>query len=183
MSKELTKEEIWVREELTKLYPQLVINCQKTLGAAYEKHGGDLLALSVQFFLEKPIKVQVKAFKEKKAENFITYIMAMQSKSSSSKWYHQYRKHHEKQREYYTDHFQYDVDDDEPFEEDDTMLCIKQALSKLNPYEKMLIEKRVLMGMKYTEIAEVYNIPYHSLATELEKTLNKLKKQCQHFQY
>ena len=183
MEKELTEEEIWVREELTKLYPQLQINCQKTLGTAYEKYGGDLLALCIEFFLNKPIDVQVKSFKEGKAENFITYMMGMQSKSSSSKWYLHYRRHHEMQREYYPDHYLYDQEKEFKWEDDDQMLCIKQAISKLNPYEKMLIEKRVIQGMQFTEIAEDFDIPYSSLSTTLRKTLEKIKQQCKHFNY
>lgn len=182
MTKELTQEEVYVREQLTKLYPQLLINCQKTLGAAYDKYGGDLIAVAVEFFLNKPIEVQVKAFKEGRAENFITFIMAMQSKSSTSKWYHEYRKFHEKQREYFTESYLYSSEDKED-EDDDRMLCIKQAIKQLNPYEKMLVECKVLKGMKFTEIEEYYDIPYSSLASELKKTLNKIKKQCQHLQY
>jgi len=183
MEKELTEEEKYVREELTKLYPQLQINCQKTLGAAYEKYGGDLLALCITFFLEKPIEVQVKAFKEGTAENFITFMMGMQSKSSYSKWYHEYRKHHENQREYFTDHYQYDAEVEDRYEDDDMMLCIKQAIKKLNPYEKMLIEKKVIKGMRFVDIAEDFDIPYSSLASTLKTTLKKLKEQCRHFSY
>ena len=183
MERELTEEEVWVRKELTKLYPQLQINCKKTLGAAYEKHGGDLIAVCVEFFLNKPIEVQVEAFKEGKAENFITFIMAMQSKSGSSKWYSEYRKFHEMQREYYTDHYQYDVDKEDRYEDNDMMLCIKHHIEQLNPYEKMLIEARVIKGMKFTEIVEHYDIPYSSLSQQLKKTLKQLKKKCQHLQH
>lgn len=180
MSIELTKEEVWVREELSKLYPQLVINCKKTLGAAYEKHGGDLLAVCIEFFLNKPIEVQVEAFKNNKAENFITFMMGMQSKSGSSKFFNQYRRWHESQREYFTDHYEYDSDEPDDFELDDLALCIKKAQSKLDPYETMLINERVIKGEKFVDIAEQYNIPYSSLASELKKVLKKIKKECQH---
>lgn len=189
MNKELTEEEVWVRKELTKLYPQLVINCEKTLGARFQKHGGDLLAVCIEFFLNKPIEVQVKSFKEGKAENFITFMMGMQSKSASSKYYHQYRKFDEGQRELY-ENYNYDYlkrisDSYIPFEDedDDMMICIKHHIKKLNPYEKMLIEARVIQGMNFKDISETYDIPYSSLSSELKKILKKLKKECQHFHY
>ena len=180
MSKELTKEEVWVREELTKLYPQLVINCQKTLGTAYAKHGGDLLSVCIEFFLTKPIEVQVKAFKEGKAENLITFMMGLQSKSSTSRFYNHYRKFHESQREYFTDHYIYDSEVDSDYEIDDLMLCIKKVQSELDPYESMLINERVIKGEKFVDIAEQFDIPYSSLANELKKVLNKIKLKCQH---
>ena len=188
MDKKLTEEEVWVRKELTKLYPQLVINCQKTLGAGYEKHGGDLRAVCIEFFLNKPIEVQVKSFKEGKAENFITFMMGMQSKSGTSKYYHQYRKFNESQRELY-DNYDYGYlktisDSYTPFEDedDDMMLCIKHHMKNLNPYEKMLIDARVIRGMRFKDISDTYDIPYSSLSRELIRILKKLKKECQHFQ-
>ena len=180
MSRELTKEEVWVREELTKLYPQLVINCQKTLGAAYPKHGGDLLAVCIEFFLNKPIETQVESFKSGKAENFITFMMGMQSKSGSSKFYNQYRRFNESIRDYYEDHYIYDYEQEEIFEVDDYMLCIRRVQDQLNPYEKMLIQERIMLGEKFVDIAEKYDIPYSSLAFELKQVLKKIKKKCQH---
>lgn len=185
-NKELTEEEVWVREELAKLYPQLVINCQKTLGAAYNKHGGDLLAVCVEFFLNKPIATQVRAFKEGKAENFITFMMGMQSKSGSSKFYNEYRRFNEGIRDLY-DNYDYDYllevsKGPEPFEDEvsELMQCINQQMDDLNPYEKMLIQERVIKGSRFVEIADTYDINYTSLSSELKKVLKKIKNKCSH---
>ena len=185
MNKEVTDQEKKkvVDQHLTEIYGQLQINCKKTLGAAYDKHGGDLLGLALTFFLEKPLDVQYQSVIDGKCENFITFIMGFQSKSGTSKWFSQYRRFHESQREYYTDHYQYDVEKEDKYEDDDMMLCIKESIKTLTPYEKMLIEAKVIKGMRFTEISETYEIPYSSLASELKKTLNKLKKKCQHLQY
>ena len=180
MKKKLTAQERYVREELSKLYPQLEINCQKTLGAAYNKHGHDLLSVCIEFFLNKPIEVQVKSFKEGKAENFITFMMGMQSKSSTSRFYHIYRKHNEKSRDYYTDGYQYDIDKHEKYEEDDLMYCIKAQMKHLDPFEKMLIEERVMRKRRFVDIAEQYDIPYTALANQLKKTLKTIKEKCSH---
>lgn len=185
MSKELTQDEIYVRAELTKLYPQLLINCKKTLGAAYDKHGGDLMSTCVEFFLNKPIEIQVESFKSGKAENFLTFMMGMQSKSGTSRFYTMHRKFHESQRELYVN-FDYDylkksgISDPFDDEDDDLMLCIKAVQDKLDPYEKMLLTERVIQKESFVNISEKYDIPYSSLAGQLKKVLKKIQIQCQH---
>lgn len=183
MGKELTQEEIWVREELTKLWPQLQINERKILGSAYELYGGDLLAVAIEYFLEKPIEVQVDAFKNNTAEHFITFIANLQAKSSSTKFYGHYKKHTINMREYYPDHYLYDQHIIQDTSDDDMMLCLKEAIKQLNPFEKMLVEKRIIEGLGYDEIRESYDIPYSALSNELTRVKKKLKKICQHFNY
>lgn len=181
MTKELTKEEVWVRQELTKLWPQLQINERKVLGAGYDLYGGDLLAVCIEYFLEKPIDNQVEAFKEGKAENYITFIMNIQAKHDTTKFFHQYKKHSTRMREYYPDNYLYDQHKVEDTSDDDLMVCLKQAIKQLDPYEKMLVEERIIKGMGYEEIIEKYDIPYASLSNELTKVKKKLKKICQHY--
>ena len=179
--KELTKEEIWVREELTKLWPQLQINEKKVLGTAYDMYGGDLLAVAIEFFLEKPIDNQVEAFKEGKAENYITWIMNIQAKHDTTKFYHQYKKHTIRMREYYPDTYLYDQHKPEDDSDDDLMVCIKEAIKHLDPFERMLVEERIIKGSGYEEIRDKYDIPYYSLSNEITKVKKKLKKLCQHY--
>ena len=183
MKTELTKEEKWVREELTKLWPQLQINERKVLGAGYQLYGGDLLAVAIEFFLKKPIDNQVEAFKEGKAENYITYMMNLQAKSSTTKFYHEYRKHSLNMREYYPDSYLYDEHKPVDDSDDDRMLCIKQAIKQLDPFEKMLVEERIIKGVGYEEIVEKYNIPYSALSNELTKVKKKLKHKCRHLNF
>ena len=180
MNTELTKEEKWVREELTKLWPQLQINEQKVLGAGYKLYGGDLLAVAIEFFLNKPIDNQVDAFKEGTAENYITWIMNIQAKSSTTKFYHEYKKHTLNMREYYPDSYLYDEHIEQDTTDDDLMLCIKDAIKELDPFEKMLVEERIIKGVGYEEIREKYDIPYSALSNELTKVKKKLKRICIH---
>ncbi len=60
------------------------------------------------------------------------------------------------------------------------MLCIKQAINNLDPYEKMLVEERVIKGRKFKELAERYDIPYSSLTYTLKNTIKELKEKCKH---
>lgn len=182
MRKELTKEEKYVREELSKLYPQLQENCKNVLGAGYELYGGDLLPVAIEMFLNKPIEVQLKAFKENKAENFITYIMNFQAKMGKTTYFYgKYKKHSISQREYYPDHYLYDAEKKEDNSDDDLMYCLKQSIKHLDPFEKMLVQERIIKGMGYEDIVLKYNIPYSSISNGLQQVKRKLKKLCIHY--
>ena len=99
MYKELTKEEIYVRKKLTDIYPQLKINMVKTCGYNSNRWADDLLAVSVTFFLEKPLETQLKIISDGKIEHYITFIAGTQVRSGSSKFYNEYRKFTTSQRE------------------------------------------------------------------------------------
>lgn len=184
---ELTKEEILIRKELEKLYPQLLINSRKTCGAAFDKHGLDLIAVAVEFFLSKPIEDQIATLENGKMENFITFIMAMQLKSGSSRFYNQYRRHHEKQRELY-DGYDYgrvnkkyeDQNDAFSDEESEVVTCMKCEVEKLDPYLKMLVNEKLIAGHTYKFISDTYNINYGSLKSDTQRAINLIKEKCQH---
>ena len=181
----LSKDEVRVREELTKVYPQLQINCRKVCGQAFDKWGDDLLHLSIEMFLEKPIEKQIFTIEQNKLENFITYIMNFQLKrGKTTRFWHTHRKFVGQTRELFNGTYDYKRDDmfPKPFEDEVSELqqCINKSINKLDPFEKMLIKERVEWGMNYTEIAEKYNIPYSSLQGGVKKILRKIKEQCQH---
>lgn len=182
----MTKDEKFVRDEITKIYPQLVINIQKTCGYNTQRWGDDLLALSVLFFLEKPLETQLKVIQDGKLENYITFIASLQVRSGTSKFFNDYRRFTASIREFLPNYaYEYDkVEFPEPFEDEETevMSCIKYHMEELNPYEKMLINERVMEGKTFKEISEQYDIPYSSLTRQTEETLNKLKKLCSHLQ-
>ena len=102
--KELNEEEIFVRKELAEAYPQLQINCRNVCGSAFGKHGGDLLAMCIEFYLEKSLKYQLKVIKDGKLVNFITYLMNFQLKRDTTRYHYHYRKWDIAQRELYTDY-------------------------------------------------------------------------------
>lgn len=181
---ELTDKELRVRKELTKLYPQLLINAQKTCGAAFDKHGLDLIAVAVEFFLKKPIDVQIEAIENNKMENFITFIMASQLKSGTSHFFTHYRKFHEKQREFYPE-FDYGskyTAYNTPFKEEDNLPleCLKHHISELDPYNKMLAEEHFMKGENITKISKKYNINYGHIKRDKDLLVKKLKRKCQH---
>ncbi len=182
--KKLTKEEIRVREELTKVFPQLQINARKVCGQGFDKWGDDLLQLCVEIYLEKPLDYQIKVIDDNKLENFITYTMNFQLKrGKTTRFWHTHRKFVGNTRELFVGSYDYKHDDFErPFEDEisDLQNCINKQMSKLDPFEKMLLTEKIQWGSKYTEIAEKYNIPYGQLQAGLKKTLKKIKETCQH---
>jgi len=178
---ELTKDEKYVRDCITKIYPQLQINARNVCGAAYNKHGGDLLALCIEYYLKKDIEYQLKVINDGKLEHFITHMMNFQLKHATTKFYHQYRKHHEKQREWLPNYDYGLVEDFErPFSDEvsDVMQCIEHMRKELNPYEGMLITEYVLNELNFQEISKKYNIAYYHLKRDLEEVLLNIKKTC-----
>ena len=183
--KKLSEDEKRVRKELAKVFPQLQINSRKVCGQAYDKWGHDLLSLSIEMFLEKPIEDQITTIDNNKLEHFITYIMNFQLKrGKTTRFWHTHRKFVGNTRELFNGTYDYKQDDmfPKPFEDEITELqqCINKHISTLNPFEKMLIKQKIELGVRLTEIADQYDIPYSSLQTGLRRTLKKIKEQCQH---
>lgn len=186
----MTKEEKEIRKEIERLYPQLLVNCQKTCGAVFKKHGGDLLSVAIEMFLTKPLKTQYKVYKDGKIENYITFIMGLQLKSGSSHFYHHYRKHNEKQRDFFPNYaykgknvYANDAFSEESLPKNSPAFkCLKHQYNKLNPYEKMLVNKILIEGETYTKISKKYNISYSNLSKDSKDLKQKLKDLCKnHF--
>jgi len=181
----LTDDEKRVREELTKVFPQLVINAQKVCGQGYSKWGDDLLQLCLEIYLEKPLDYQIKVIDDGKLENFITYTMNFQLKrGKTTRFWHTHRKFVNSTRELFVGSYEYDNDPNypQPFEDEVSELedCVNKFINTLNPFQKMLVREKVQNGVRLTDLSEKYNIPYSSLQTGLRRTLKKIKEQCQH---
>jgi len=186
MKKELSPDELYVRQELSKVFPQLKINAEKVCGWGSQKWADDLLQLSVEMFLLKDIKVQLHTIEIGKLENLITVIMNQQLKlGPTTKFYHTHRKFLGTTRELFDNH-QYQ-DDYLSFQKDPEenksplMQCLECEIKKLKPYEQMIIRKSVMYGHKYTEIAEEYGIPGSTIARDVKRELKKLKEICKKY--
>lgn len=184
MEKELTQEEIYVRQKLTEVYPQLQINMIKTCGYNSDRWADDLLAVCVTYFLEKDLKTQLKVIEDGKLENYITFIAGIQVRSGSSKFYNYYRRFTNSQRlifdnKTYGGHMASYQDTFED-EEDPVVTCIKKQMDDLNPYEKMIINEKVIEEKTYKQISKQYDIPYSSLTRVADETIKKLRELCKH---
>ena len=179
---ELTQDEKFVRDELTKAYPQLQINVKNVTGAGAPIWADDLLALSVQMYLEKPIEYQLKVIKDGKLVNFITKVMNFQLKvGKTTKFWFDYRKHSNSFREIFPNYaYKNENFRDEPFykEKSELEMCIECERKKLDPFQSMLIQRRVEQEWSFKDISKMYNIPYNSLQRELTLVLKRIKKRC-----
>lgn len=174
-----------IRKEIEKIYPQLVINCEKTCGMAYEKWGHDLLPLCIEMFLSKTIHHQLRVIRDNKLENYITFMMGLQLKSSSSRFYHHHRKESNKSREWLPN-YQYKITNDffpEPFEdeEDPVITCLNKVKETLPPFEKMVLNRHIINGEKYIDLSREFNIPYYTFKLTAQKIKKLMKEKCIHF--
>ncbi len=181
----LNEEEKFVRDQIIKIYEQLVINCRNVSGAAYKKYGQDLLAYCVEIYLSKPLEVQLKVIADNKLENYITKLMNFQLKLGTTGFYHKYRKHHEKQREYLTDYIYSPASlthnlafQDEP---NQLMDCMKKVVDDLDPYKKMLVDNFITEKNSFTDVGNKFNITYSHLSRDLKALKLEIKNKCKHF--
>jgi hypothetical protein len=181
----LEQQRVKVRTELEKIYPQLVINARNTCGAGYNKHGDDLLAMCIEFYLEKPIEYQLKVIDDGKLENFITHMMGFQLKLGTTKYFHHYRKFSERMREFFPGYAYAgeNVTFPKPFEDEpsELMMCMKQVIDKLNPYEKMIVDELIINKQKYSYVSKKYKIAYGHLKKDKVNLIKKIKQSCQHW--
>ena len=88
----MTKQE-QISKRLAEIYPQLKINCKKVCGYNFDHWGENLLAHSIQSFLEMDIDKQYRIMiTDDNAERYITSGMAISLKSKTSTFYRIYRR-------------------------------------------------------------------------------------------
>lgn len=179
MANNLTKDEKFVRDELTKVYPQLQKNMYKVCGDAHWRWGDDLLAVAVTFFLEKPLETQLKTINNGKLENFITWIANMQLKSSSSYFYTRYRRPMGSSRELYPE---LDYNDKIITYENKEELyqCVNVQLSKIPEDYRDHILSLLYKERTMTEILKGLDIGSITFKKNINDYLKKIEEECQH---
>lgn len=180
MSK-LSKEEKFVRDELAKIYPQLLINERKILGRAYDRYKGDVMHTAIEMFLEKPIYQQLYTIESGKLENFITFIANVQAKNDTTKFYKQFRKLQETTRDISYREIEIaeeDEEDDEPTYDKKMYDCIMKVYETLNPFEKMIVNDKWMMGLSHSELEYRYGIKSRELTYHTHKLKKKILSIC-----
>ncbi len=178
---ELTDEEkkIILAKELTRIYPQLQINMTKVCGYNAPLWADDLLVVGLEYWLAKPLEQQWKTHLDGKIENFITYICSVQVRSGGSRFYTQYRKPSIQSRELF-DNYKYVADEDIEEEYGLVIDCMKKQIELLNPYEKMLIEEKIIQGRSYAYINQKYNIHNGHLLRDIKRIVKQIRTKCKH---
>lgn len=171
----MNKEEIYVRKKVTEAYPQLKKNIKKVCGAGYDQWGDDLLAVSIEFFLEKPLVQQLKTIEEGKLENFITWIANIQLKSNSSRYYLHYRRPMLASRELFEINYDFSI---KSFNEE-LMQCVEKVLEGLDPVIADAIVQIAYYNKPLYEISEELGVCIRTTKTMLDKAVKQIQKQCQ----
>ena len=167
-----------VREELGKIYQQLITNSYKTCGKESLHLREELLHFCIQEFLDKPLEYQVKVINDGKLENMITRMMGLNLKSSTSPFYYKIRKYTNNSRELLS-FYDYQMDDSVSEETEASCLCISGSVSELPYYEKYLIEEHYYKGSKLSDISKKTKISPNVVRRDIMKTLKKIKNKCQ----
>ena len=185
--KNLTEDEMFVRREIDKMYPQLVINARKTSTTNFDKWGLDLITTVVEFFLNKPIEQQLKTIADGKLENMLTFMMAIQLKSTSSRFYNEFRKHTMNMRELWTDKYMYEgmeYNMEDLWEDNiqsEVIKCVEYHAKDLDVFQRMVYDKILKQGMSYADVSKQYKIGYNHLrdtTLELKEMFNQKCEDC-----
>ena len=177
----MTKDEIYVRKELEKVYPQLLINVKNVCGKGYKQWGEDLLPVAITFFLEKPLEQQLRTIREGKLENFITWIMNIQLKSNSSYHFSMYRKPMARNRELWDEKYDYMSKEDfivENFNEE-LYQCVEEQLNKIPEEYKEAILGITFRHQPMTYYSEKSNLVQRRFIDEVEKYVKQIEKNCE----
>ena len=174
----MTKEEVFVRNELTKVYPQLKKNMKKVCGAGYEQWGDDLLSVAITFFLEKPLHQQLKTIEENKLENFITWIANIQLKSNSSKYYTVYRRPLIAERELFVNkNYNYN-----PYGEgfnEELMKCVEEVLSEIDSDWSQYFVQIVYNNLPLQDIAKQAHLSMSTVKRTIDDITKLIQNRCQ----
>jgi hypothetical protein len=174
------KEKI-VKKELGKIYEQLVSNSKKTCRWESEHLREELLHFCIDQFLEKDLDYQMKVVNDGKLENFITRLMGLNLKSSTSPFYYRVRKYTNDSRELLEF---FDYKEDKPsIEIEESTNCISGSVSGLDYYEKYLITEHYYKGMNIASISKNTGISPVTIKKDIVKVLKQIKLKCQESYY
>ena len=192
MAEEQEQMRIAINRKITQIYPKLVADSKRISGYNYGQYGEDLLAFCLaEFLTKKDLAYQYKVtITDNKLPNYLGRSMSLQIKSSSSGFWHQYRKEAYNSRGIYNVEF----DDvkyrplepvvDVPEERFDTPQfhnpsdCVEWAVSKLDYYDKKLIEEYYYNKLTFYQIHKKYNITLNSVKHDIRKAVKQLKQYC-----
>jgi len=168
-----------IRKWFNRNEKQLRINVWKICGKqdhVVEKWGNDLLPYFVEGFLKRPIDDQWAIFSGGKFENYVTRGMAIALKSSTSTFYHQYRKKAMAFREL---HHEYDYGlyhENEEEKKEANRVLVQEVLGELNFYDRYLLSKYYIEEMSLKEICEVVGINQSTISKDIRSALKNMRK-------
>lgn len=121
-------------------------------------------------------------------KNWILRSASLQLRSKTSPFYHIFRKHKFTVRENFTSNHpnKYDSFNGkgileqiyEPYAKPDFEVCFEEEWKKLHPYQRTIIEKKLMEGWSYQQLFEYYNISKRHLIKDINETIQHLRDKC-----
>ena len=194
---ELTAEEMrtMINLKVTQVYPKLLKDAKQVSGYNFNQYGYDLLYYTLEKFLcDKPVEYQYKvAITDNKLANYIGRAMSTHIKSSTSSFWHKYRKEAYNSRgvyeaeyrtedtpktlEYSPDYINEDFDS--PYLSNDLGECVVWALNNIHWYYRQILTDYYIENLTYMQIHKKYNISLNSIAQDIKKGHKLIKELCQ----
>jgi len=175
MTKE-EKEQVII-EWWDKNYKQLQINVHKVCGyslAAISKWGSDIIPYVYESFRKMPLDKQYDIIVNGNPENYITRSMALSIKSSTSMFYHTYRKFSRNTGEINLTY--HDRKHESNWElKEQQIEKVKEAIEDLDYYDKYLVSKYYIEGLSAKAIGEQTGISSATVGRDLKRALKRLK--------
>ena len=168
--------EKWFRDNYKRFENEVKHNITKTQGPMKD-YLHDLIQIATLQFLNKPLSQQYQMLNDDKVQGYLLVTCKMHIQSSSSPFYNQVRKHKLQTR---SGALPEGVWEQNNIENTDLWDCYQQEMDKLGFYERKLIEEKYFNGLSYDDIHKKYQITKASLITDMKKTFDIIRKNCEH---
>lgn len=168
-----------INDAITEMYTQLQGNATNVATYNSDKWADNLLADTLERYLRRPIEDRWEIFMQGKLERYLTSAMSLALRSSTSPFFHRYRKVYTKIADQHltSDGGEWEVDESG----DNKMLKLAaeeagKAVNELHFYDRQLIKDYFYSGYNLTEIGEMYNINAQRVGRDIKKALAKLEQ-------
>jgi hypothetical protein len=164
-------------------YQQIEINADN-VATEYAQYRKDLPMFVIEQWYKQDWEKQLKICRESGSpERWITRVMNLSIKSNSSPFHSLYRKFSIKSREQFDSTTNlapmWSGNEAEDYSENICVKCLKQEITKLDFYEKMLVDAIIFQGKKPRRFAEDNNLDMISVTNNWQGLKKRLIKACQ----
>lgn len=171
-----------INDAITGMYTQLQGNATNVCTYNSDLWADNLLADTLERYLKRPIDAKWQIFMQGKLERYLTSAMSLALRSSTSPFFHKYRKVYTKVVD---KHLEAEGGDWEIDNKDDKQLKIAaeqagKAVDELHFYDRQLIRDYFYSGYNLSEIGQKYNINAQRVGRDIKKALKKLDEILKH---
>lgn len=159
-------------------YNFLKVSTEKNIAnGQMSDYSGDLLSTCIEAFLKKSYESKLQMLNDNKVNHFILKCCSFQLKSGNSPFFVTHRRYYTV-NDYLADWKKNEENVGDTVYNEEIYSCIAEEESKLNWYQKMLLDLKFYQNLSYREIREQYGLPSSSLAKEIKEILQHLNSKC-----